>query len=113
MTGQVVYTAIVLMVNFKILSDFHNFHLIGELFIANMLMNFFGFYYIENLVPQIDSLYNTFHIVMGTPVQTYLCVLLCVGLLATVDRMVAITWETIKRGIKKDGRGQYVNLLEV
>lgn len=66
MHGQVLFTGVVLIVNLKILSDTHNFHLVGELFVLSMIVNFFGLFYIENLSIKIEALFSTYDIIMGT-----------------------------------------------
>ena len=81
-----------MLANFKILSDTHNFHIVGELIILAMIVNFFVFYYLMNLIPSVTALYDTFALVMTTPTQTYLCMLFCIGMPFTIDRMIATAW---------------------
>ena len=89
MSGQALYTCVVFLANAKILSDTHNFHLLGELVILSMLFCFLLSYYLMNLVPRVIELFGTFSIVMTAPSQMYLCLLLAASMPYTVDRMLA------------------------
>lgn len=91
MNGQVLFICVVLVTNLKVLQDTHNYHIIGELLIMSMLMNFFVIFYLENLSMAFEPLYATFSIIMGTFAQTYLCVILCVSMPWTIDKINKVT----------------------
>jgi magnesium-transporting ATPase (P-type) len=95
--GQVLYLAIVLVANMKILGNMHNFHVMTELLILSMLFNFLAFYLLESeFLPSLDYLYGTFGTFFSALSQTHLCLLLCASLVFTVDRMFQLAYQRHK-----------------
>lgn len=112
MNGQVLFTCVVLLVNFKILSDTHNFDGINEVFVFAMLFDFFGLFYLLSRSPSVEPYFGNFSVIMGTFAQTYLCIIICVSMLFTVDPMLRYVQKAWKyRGKKTQVSGEYVSLL--
>ena len=94
MDGSVVYAGVVLIANLKILSDFNQFQIYGELIIFAMIFDYFALFFIESLIVQ--DLFGTFLPVMAAS-QTYLCLLFCVGMVFSFDKVVWRVWLQAKK----------------
>jgi hypothetical protein len=86
MSGTVLYTGIVLLVNFHINKSTYMHYIWGYLTVLNAIVNFFGFDYTISSLEGNYELYNTFGIVFTNPL-TYLSCFFVVSLLYTFDKM--------------------------
>jgi magnesium-transporting ATPase (P-type) len=107
LTGQVLYLSIVLIVNLKIVQGFNVFNGVGELTVFVMIANFFWFYALENSMEGIHTLYRTLPQFFSAGSQMWLCAILCVGYIFTMDKIITYAWRYAQsrwKHSKKDKR---------
>ena len=83
-TGSIVYAAVVILANFRLLNSFNNYTGWGELLCMLSIMAYFLLYYIESFFSEFPQLYQMFVPVMTFPL-TLLGLFLTLMMIFTID----------------------------
>ena len=85
-SGCIVYAAVVIIANLKLLYCFNIYTFWGELLVILSIISYFFLFWGENMLKAIPDLYGTFAPVMTHPI-TYYGLFMCGAMLFTVDKM--------------------------
>lgn len=96
MSGAIVYGAVILIVNMKMLESFNSFTGWGEVLIFLSTLSYFFVFWAENKWESVPVLYGIFMPVMTDP-TTYFALFLCGASVYTIDVLILQTKIYLKK----------------
>jgi hypothetical protein len=99
MAGAIVYAAVVIVANIKLLDSLNNYTFWGEFLIVLSIGGYFLVYWLENKLVDVPELFGTFKPVVEHPV-TYTSLFLCGMSIFTIDIMIHKTKKFVDKKLK-------------